>query len=106
MQNLDIRKNVLLLRNGLRYFLTPEEENNLKKAIHDGEVKFDVQGAFITYGSIDGIFKPADIDAVDKIKRGWWQCKYGKWHTKIETCKCGFNKLTSADDIRKKYGDK
>ena len=85
----------IALRDGVEIWLEDERATNLKNVLKSANSsKFvDLGDEIINTADIIGIFKPETMDAKDKKKRGWWLCKYNKWHAKNETCECGRNNL-------------
>ena len=84
---LDIMRKVLLLKNGLRYFLNNIEYGLVYKAMK-GEF-MEVQGDIISTSQIEGIFTPDKVEEADKRRRGMWMCRYNKWHSRQDNCECG-----------------
>ena len=87
---IDVNKKILLLRNKIRYYLSPERVQSLSEILQNQSIKFiDIDGDLVGIDSVIGIFSPTAIVDMEKRDNGLWLCKYNLWHARGQICECG-----------------
>lgn len=91
MNNLTKNLKCILMRNGVEIWKESERMNNLAENLirltKSSFVKIDEE--IINTADILGIFTPQTLEAYNRRKKGQWQCQWGGWHDKTDTCECG-----------------
>jgi hypothetical protein len=72
---------------GVRIWITEEQKDQLLKALHAGMEHIILERRILPKNF--GVYKPSDLEEVDKRKRGLWECKYHNWHSRNDICECG-----------------
>ena len=91
MSNLAVKTWVLLLRQGVRLYITEEQADAVKKAkAANRPVHLISEGgiAEIEPSEVRVVLPACALEKSDRMQQGEWQCKHGSWHNKYERCSC------------------
>lgn len=91
MKSLTVPEKCVVFRNGIEIWI-PEGEKLDKFQSLLCNLKSHMfvmwEGRNMNTADITGIFKPEDMEAMKRMKKGEWQCRYGTWHDKKSECAC------------------
>jgi len=89
----ELSKNLfcVLLKGGMRIWIEENQLINLKKLLvsQNKDTFVEIDKEFVCLAEISGIFTPAMILELDRLKRGQWKCEYNIWHNRNDICYCG-----------------
>ena len=78
------------MRNGIELWVekarVEEFQNLLARTTNNRFVSFGEET--INTADVVGIFDAKRMEELTRRRNGQWQCKYGEWHEKKETCDC------------------
>jgi hypothetical protein len=102
MNKLEKQQKVVLLQDGILFYMDAERADALADAIRplnfDDQIKFD--GRDFTKRMYLGVFLPGDIEEQTKRKNGDWICRIKKWHHRGEQCDC--TTMESLNEIKRR----
>lgn len=80
---------VILLTNGVRIWITEAEFKLIQQLSSSGKTMIDLDTMGFNINSISYFGPRAQLDEVDRRRKGEWQCEACKrWHPREEQCGC------------------
>jgi len=102
------KQKCLRLRSGIEIWLDEEKWIRLEEVLSSLAVKkfIDIEGRIINTADIEGIYKPEDLEELNRRKNGQWKCDYNIWHHRNETCECAQKawRKKQQEDLDKQMG--
>lgn len=95
-QELSLPQECIVLRNGMKHWVSVETAEKIKSILASGNGKFiriEETNIMINIADVTGVFNPQAMEDYDRTKQGQVQCKYGNWHSRDEVCQCGWHKV-------------
>lgn len=87
----DVARKCVVFRNGIEIWIPEGEKLERFQTLLtnlQSHMFVSWEGRNMNTADITGIFKPEDMEAMKRQKKGEWQCKYGTWHDKNSECEC------------------
>lgn len=71
-----------------RYYVNEQRARNIQTLINDPNAPrlIEIDGNYVAVIDIAGVVSASQLQDMDRMKRGDWQCKYGYWHERNNTC--------------------
>ena len=79
------KTHVIVLRDRTRFFITENQFDAIKKNFDILE-QIDIGKTIINKSSIAYMTHGSEYEEAEKIRKGYWQCEFGHWHSKNEEC--------------------
>lgn len=94
---LTLENTVIITRGTGRYYVTKERGENIVKILNSPErpTMLKIDDNFVATNDIVGVVTAAQVEDMEKRRRGLWQCGKGNWHNRDEVCKCGWGMTDS-----------
>ncbi len=88
--NITKRQHCILTRAGVQIWIDEEQSIKIGQVLDlITEHKFiTIGGRRINTADLSGVFLPEDIENMNRMKNGQWQCMQGTWHDKNQKCQC------------------
>ena len=86
LKTLTDKTHILFLFNNERVHLTKNQAKQCQEAVVANKEFIALDDKLFRSRSIQYIMPAADVEKAQRIKRGEWICRYGKWHQRGEEC--------------------
>lgn len=89
---LSLENTVVVTRGTGRYYVSDDRGKNIVNVLNaqDRPFMLKIGENFVQTNDIIGVVTAAQVDDMEKRRRGLWQCGKGNWHNRDEVCKCGW----------------
>lgn len=86
MNDLDIPRRCVVLRNGIEIWMPAEKAEELSMLLLDGNptrfMKFE--NTVFNVADVTGIFTPSEMQEREMLKGNFWKCPQGEWHGRFD----------------------
>lgn len=69
-----------------RFWVTKDQADRIESALDAENTLVRIEGDVIRAKDINAVVSGNRIEELDREKRGEWQCKYGYWHERYQSC--------------------
>lgn len=82
---------VIVMKSGMSIFIEAERAAVAEGILASGSGHrfLQIDDQTINSAEIEGIYGPEQYDEIQRVKRGEYKCRWGKWHMRREECSCG-----------------
>lgn len=89
---LSLENTVVVTRGTGRYYVSSDRGKNIVNILNSEDRPFmmKIGENFVQTNDIIGVVTAAQVDDMEKRRRGLWQCGKANWHNRDEVCKCGW----------------
>lgn len=86
MRELTDKTHVLVTRSLGRFYITEAQATKLMTVLQGDSKMVMIDKAMVMTNDITGIVSGDQIEQIERIRRGDWQCKFNKWHIRGQQC--------------------